>query len=332
MAKKRDHRQSDSKRKNDKGLSRRAFLKTGAAAGLAAPALLQSACSTDAAGITWDYEADIVIAGGGCAGLTAAIRARDLGASVIVIDQNFDLGGRMLHSGSFVSFGGGDPVQRRDMKGEHDKEGFITVAPVEGPEELDDSIDLLFTDITDWSVLDRRGQSPYRYNERELVRAWAENCPATRQFLMDNYVRFARINGTHGGGGLSRARGAVCFLMRGDKTDIKAGTITAEDAGVADPERTSPFAPVQMTNASRFAAPNALSNGVASRDRSSFRPARKASSSSCTAVSTSSYASNRSRAGFSESKPAIHRGSIRRRASFCAASGRTAISTSSERP
>jgi len=34
-------------------------------------------------------EADIVIAGGGCAGLTAAIRARDLGASVLVVDQNF---------------------------------------------------------------------------------------------------------------------------------------------------------------------------------------------------------------------------------------------------
>jgi hypothetical protein len=263
MAKRRDSNQGAAKPSNDKRLSRRAFLKTSAAAGVTAPALLQSACTTDAAGIAWDYEVDVVIAGGGCAGLTAAIRARDLGASVLVVDQNFDLGGRMLHSGSFLSLGGGDAVQLRDMKGEKDKEGRITVAPVEDPAELDDSIELLFTDITDWSVLDRKAQSPYRYNERELVRAWAENCPATRQFLMDNYVRFARINGTHGGGGLSRARGATCFLMRGDKTDMKAGTITAEDAGVADPERTSPFAPVQMTNASRFVGPNALSNGVA---------------------------------------------------------------------
>ena len=182
---------------------------------------------------------------------------------MLVVDQNFDLGGRMLHSGSFVSLGGGDPVQRRDMKGESDKEGFVTVDSVEDPEELDDSVDLLFTDITDWSIVDPKAQSPYRYNERELVRAWAENCPATRQFLMDNYVRFMRVNGTHGGGGLSRARGARCFLMLGDKTDIKAGTITAEDAGRADPERTSAFAPRQMFDASRYAGPNAVGNGVA---------------------------------------------------------------------
>ena len=269
MAKKRDNKWNDPKLKNENGLSRRDFVKTGAAAGLGAAALLESdkaqaqVFATGAEGIVWDYEVDVVIAGGGCAGLTAAIRARDLGASVLVVDQNFDLGGRMLHSGSFLSLGGGDPVQRRDMKGKSDDEGFITVAPVEDPEELDDNVDLLFTDVTDWSIVDPKAQSPYRYNERELVRSWAENCPATRRFLMDNYVRFTRINGTHGGGGLSRARGARCFLMLGDKTDIKAGTITAEDAGVADPERTSSFAPVQMQDASRFVGPNALSNGVA---------------------------------------------------------------------
>jgi hypothetical protein len=160
MAKRRDSNQGAAKPSNDKRLSRRAFLKTSAAAGVTAPALLQSACTTDAAGIAWDYEVDVVIAGGGCAGLTAAIRARDLGASVLVVDQNFDLGGRMLHSGSFLSLGGGDAVQLRDMKGEKDKEGRITVAPVEDPAELDDSIELLFTDITDWSVLDRKAQSP----------------------------------------------------------------------------------------------------------------------------------------------------------------------------
>ncbi len=269
MAKTSDTTQNDHEPKKVNGLSRRDFVRTGAAAGLGAGALLRPdgahaqgrEATTD--DIVWDYEVDVVIAGGGCAGLTAAIRARDLGASVLVVDQNFDPGGRMLHSGAFLSLGGGDPVQRRDMKGESDDEGFITVDPAEAPEELDDSVDLLFTDLTDWSVLDTKAQSPYRYNERELVRAWAENCPATRQFLIDNYVRFTRVNGTHGGGGLSRARGARCFLMLGDKTDIKAGTITAEDAGVADPERTSAFAPVQMNDASRFVAPNAVSNGVA---------------------------------------------------------------------
>ncbi len=269
MARKRKDERRNPGRRDESGVSRRDFVRSGAAAGIGAAALLDSdgapaqQASTGAAAIQWDYEADVVIAGGGCAGLTAAIRARDLGASVLVIDQNFDLGGRMLHSGSFISLGGGDPIQQRDMKGASDADGYVSVPPLENPEELDDDVELLFTDITDWSVLDIKAQNPYRYNERELVRAWAENCPATRQFLMDNYVRFSRINGTHGGGGLSRARGARCFFVLGDKTDMKAGTITAEDAGMADPERTSPFAPVQMYSASPFVGPNTVANGVA---------------------------------------------------------------------
>jgi len=248
-----------------KALSRREFFKAGAAAGVSAAALGGSVAvaSADHSEEAWDYEYDVVICGGGCAGITAAIRARDSGASVLVVDQNYDLGGRMLHSGSFLSLGGGDPIQKRDMAGEADAEGFITVPPVEDPAELDDSVELLFTDVTDWSVVDGKAQSPYRYNEREMMRAWAENCPPTRQFLMDNYVRFTRVSGTHGGGGLSRARAPYCFLMLGDKTDIKAGTITREDAGVADFERTSPFAPVQMEDATQFVGPNAVRNGVA---------------------------------------------------------------------
>ncbi|MFZ9685547.1 MAG: FAD-dependent oxidoreductase, partial [Gemmobacter sp.] len=214
-------------------------------------------------GITWDYEVDVVICGGGCAGITAAIRARDAGVSVLVVDANYDLGGRMLHSGSFLSLGGGDVIQKRDMAGEADAEGYITVPPVEEPAELDDSVDLLFTDVTDWSIVDPKAQSPYRYNEREMMRAWAENCPPTREFLMANYVRFTRVSGTHGGGGLSRARAPYCFLMLGDVTDIRKGTITAEDAGLADPERTSAFAPVRMEDATSLVGPGAVRNGVA---------------------------------------------------------------------
>jgi hypothetical protein len=266
MAKNRDDRQS--RGDQQQGFSRRDFVKSGAA-GLGAAALLDAdsakaqSASTGADGLEWHYDVDVVVAGGGCAGLTAAIRARDLGASVLVVDQNYDLGGRMIHSGSFVSLGGGDPLQLRDMNGQSDKEGFVVAEPTEAPEELDDNVELLFTDLTDWSILDGKAQNPYRYNEREMARAWAENCFATRNFLTDNYVRFGRINGTHVGGGMSRARGATCFLMLGDRTDIKAGTVTAEDAGVADRERSSAFAPVQMTNSDRTVAPGAVSNGAA---------------------------------------------------------------------
>ena len=140
MATKNDHPSNDPKPEDDKGLNRRDFVKTGVAAGLGSGALLGSdevqaqVSETGAKQTAWDYEADIVIAGGGCAGLTAAIRARDLGASVLVVDQNFDLGGRMLHSAARLSLGGGDPVQQRDMSGESDREGFVTVAPIEEPE------------------------------------------------------------------------------------------------------------------------------------------------------------------------------------------------------
>src|SRR4026209_963270 len=127
MATKNETGHDERKLADEKGVSRRDLLKTGAAAGLGAAVLLDAGCSdVQSATTQWDYEADVVVAGGGCAGRTAAIRARDLGASVLVVDQNFDLGGRMLHSGSFVSVGGGDPVQVRDSKGHGVKEGFVT--------------------------------------------------------------------------------------------------------------------------------------------------------------------------------------------------------------
>jgi len=267
-----NRKDTDKKHAQEEGLNRRDFFKAGAAASVAAGAMALSPtqaaaaagdASRGAADIEWDYEVDVVIAGGGCAGLTAAIRARDLGASVLVVDQNFDLGGRMLHSGAWLSLGGGDPIQIRDMEGRGDDEGFITVPPPVAPEALDDNIDLLFQDITDWSIVDTKAQSPYRYNQRDLMRAWAENCGPTRQFLMDNYVRFSRITGTHGGGGLSRARAPWAFLMLGDRTDMRAGTITEEDAGIVDAERTSPFAPVKMGRANNNVGPGAVQNGVA---------------------------------------------------------------------
>ncbi len=261
MSKKPDHAPDDPQ---SGGLSRRDFVTGGAAASLGAAAMLESGTAQAAAARSaWDYTFDVVVVGAGCAGLPAAIRARDLGASVLVVEASYDVGGRMLQSGSFVSLGGGDPLQQRDRLRQRDAEGRIQVDPIEPPEALDDNLELLFTDLTDWSVVDRKGYSIYRYNEREVARAFAEHCSVTRQFLMDNHIRFARVNATHSGGGMSRARGAVCFLMLGDRTDMKAGTITAEDAGRADPERTSAFAPAQMNDGARVVGPGSVTNGVA---------------------------------------------------------------------
>ena len=51
--------------------------------------------------------------GAGAAGLPAAISARDHGASVIVVDENFDIGGRAMLSGGRVQVGGGHALQKK---------------------------------------------------------------------------------------------------------------------------------------------------------------------------------------------------------------------------
>lgn len=264
MGKKQDRKRESNEAR---ALSRREFLKKGAAAGVGAAALagLNTAAAQPSAAsdeMVWDYEVDVLVIGAGAMGLPTAIRARDLGASVMIVDQNFDVGGVMLHSGGLVSLGGGDPTQLRDLAGESDPEGFVTVAPLETPEALTEDPDHLFRDITDWSVVDRGGQAPYRYNERELHRAWADNCFDTRQFLLDNYVRFGRISGTHGTGGVSRARRAVPLLRLGDRTDIPAGTVTEADAGI-NGVSSSQFAPALMGDAANVAGPGIRSNGAA---------------------------------------------------------------------
>ena len=230
-------KQKDPKRRNQKAVSRRDFVKSGAAAGVGAAVLTTSGTAlaqvSPVDAVRWNYEADIVIIGAGCTGLPAAIRARDLGASVIVIDQNFDPGGKMLHSGGQISLGGGDPLQKRDIEGKGDPEGFVTAPRQHSIPELTEDPDFLFRDHTDWSVMDAAAQAPYRYNERDLHRAYADNCSATREFLMANYVRMGRISGTHGNGGMSRARRAVTFFMEGATTDVKKGTVSKQDAGIA---------------------------------------------------------------------------------------------------
>jgi hypothetical protein len=243
MAKKRD-----TGRKEENALNRRDFVTSAAAAGVGAavlpgPALAQPSSSA-AQAIQWNYEADVVVLGSGCVGLHAAVRARDLGASVLVIDQNFDVGGKLVHSGGWTSLGGGDVIQERDRRAA-DPEDLGLTAPLVTPEDLDDDPDRLFKDVTDWSVVDATGVARYRYNDRELHRAWADNAPKTRQFMMDNHIRFARIDGTHQGGGMSRARAARAIMKLADKTDIKAGTLSREDRGDPERERHSPFNPMR---------------------------------------------------------------------------------------
>ena len=159
-------------------LSRRDFVKT-AATGLGAATLTGIGGAGVAAALPaqvgvprhWDREADVIVVGAGATGLPAAIQATQDGASVILIDANFDVGGHACVSGGNVALGGGTSRQK--------KYG------------IKDSPDTVFSDLTDWSVIEPNGFPDYRYNDREIIRAFADNSAPTYEWLVAQGVIFA---------------------------------------------------------------------------------------------------------------------------------------------
>src|ERR1019366_2897141 len=107
----------------------------------------------------WHDEADVVVIGSGATGLPAAIVAREAGASVIVVEAEADIGGHAITSGGNVPLGGGTTAQQNHG--------------------IDDSPELLFRDLTDWSVVEPNGFPDYRYNDPEIVCAFADESAAT---------------------------------------------------------------------------------------------------------------------------------------------------------
>lgn len=61
---------------------------------------------------SWDYTADVVIAGSGAAATSAAIEARAAGAEVLVLERLPKLGGSSAMSGGVCYLGGGTPLQK----------------------------------------------------------------------------------------------------------------------------------------------------------------------------------------------------------------------------
>jgi hypothetical protein len=55
---------------------------------------------------------------------------------------------------------------------------------------IEDSPDLLFRDLTDWSVVGPNGFPDYRYNDREIIRAFADSNVATFDWLVGHGVVF----------------------------------------------------------------------------------------------------------------------------------------------
>jgi succinate dehydrogenase/fumarate reductase flavoprotein subunit len=126
-------------------IDRRSFLASGAAV----VAVAESPAAHAADAFSWDREVDVVVIGAGAGGLVAAIAAREKGASVLVVEKNFDIGGRAMMSYGGLYIGGGNRLQK--AKG------------------VEDSPDRAFDD---WS----RPEKPMgRFSDRALVRTWADN-------------------------------------------------------------------------------------------------------------------------------------------------------------
>jgi predicted oxidoreductase len=155
-------------------LNRRDLLISGSGAAALAASTINAGNSTVAQAAvvptTWDREADVVVVGSGAAGLTAAIVAREAGSSVIVLEVEKHIGGHAITSGGNVPLGGGTSIQK--------KYG------------IEDSPDLVFRDLTDWSVVEPNGFPDYRYNDREIIRAFADNSAQAFEWLVSHGVVF----------------------------------------------------------------------------------------------------------------------------------------------
>ena len=159
--------------KKDNEISRRQFFKRAAVAGTAVAAgslIPKDAVSAKGPSIKWNKEADVIVIGAGATGMPAAIVAREAGAKVILVEAAFDIGGHAITSGGNIPLGGGTSAQK--------KAG------------IKDSPDLLFRDLIDWSIVQPNGFPDYRYNDHEIIRAFADNSAPAFEWLVDHGVVF----------------------------------------------------------------------------------------------------------------------------------------------
>jgi len=166
--------------------TRRRFFRDAAIVGVGlATGNLSSTASAVVRSDKWDREADVLVIGAGATGLPAAIEARERGASVLLIEANHEVGGHAILSAGNIPLGGGNSLQKKY--------------------NVEDSPDLLFSDLTDWSVVEPNGFPDYRYNDKEIIRAFADNAAASFEWLIAHGVTFVD-QAPDGGGGITVGR------------------------------------------------------------------------------------------------------------------------------
>jgi hypothetical protein len=174
--------------------------------------------------LLWQQTADVIVIGSGAAGLPASIVAKEAGSSVVLIEAEKDIGGHAITSGGNVPLGGGTSLQK--------KYG------------VSDSPDLLFRDLTDWSVVEPNGFPDYRYNDREIIRAFADNSAPTYEWLVKHGVVFVDkapdgFGGTSVGNSVPReAHSAVMnwpMVQTGKPADPDIAPLTSSGNGLMRP-------------------------------------------------------------------------------------------------
>jgi len=135
----------------------------------------------------WDLSADVVVIGAGAAGMPASIAAVEQGASVIIIEQNYDIGGHGIQSGGNIALGGGTSLQK--------KYG------------IEDSPDRMFNDLAQWH--------DYRFSDREILRAFCDESPATFEFLLAHGVKFPDTSPGGADGGPQNVKRAQTVIWDG---------------------------------------------------------------------------------------------------------------------
>lgn len=187
-------------------ISRRSLIAGSALSAFALGAAGPAQARTQVLPQKWDFEADVVVIGAGAVGLPAAILAREAGFSVLVVEANYDIGGHAITSGGNVPLGGGTSFQK--------KYG------------IKDDPETLFKDLTDWTVCETSGMPDYRYNDRAVQYALAQNEAPTFEFLLVNGVKFIDQapdnNGAHAVG-ISAKREHHCRWSQGQSAESPAG-------------------------------------------------------------------------------------------------------------
>ncbi|MGV8084054.1 MAG: FAD-dependent oxidoreductase [Coriobacteriia bacterium] len=163
-----------------RGLSRRDFITSAAGAAAATAALGLVGCGKNAtAAVTglpskWDKEADVVVVGGGGGGMVAATKAKELGASVILLEKAAIVGGDTAISSQCA-------------------QGLWKARIVEG-----DSIDVYIEDLKNSHWATEKGQGKEDLpKEFPLTRAWLETCSDMYEWTEKNGMEWADVNTVH---------------------------------------------------------------------------------------------------------------------------------------